>query len=110
MIAYVAGAEGCIASTASKTPMDEKKDYVGLPPCCTEQGRITAHGALWAMDLKTGKIVGHATFQPPTEPACSAPTAASSTGHMTGKFAAYDATTPRSCGVSTSARRSRRRR
>ena len=67
MIAYVAGAEGCISSTAVKTPMDEKKDYIGLPPCCTEQGRITAHGALWAMDLKTGKIVGHATFQPPTE-------------------------------------------
>jgi alcohol dehydrogenase (cytochrome c) len=94
MIAYVAGAEGCISSTASKTPMDEKKDYVGLPPCCTEQGRVTAHGALWAMDLKTGKIVGHATFQPPTESGMlSTDGGILFTGHMTGKLAAYDATT-----------------
>jgi alcohol dehydrogenase (cytochrome c) len=94
MIAYVAGAEGCISSTASKTPMDEKKDYVGLPPCCTEQGRVTAHGALWAMDLKTGQIVGHATFQPPTESGMlSTDGGVLFTGHMTGKFAAYDATT-----------------
>jgi len=93
-IAYVAGAEGCIASTAVKSPMDEKKDYVGLPPCCTEQGRITAHGALWAMDLKTGKIVGKATFQPPTESGMlSTDGGVLFTGHMTGKFAAYDATT-----------------
>ena len=47
--------------------MDEKKDYVGLPPCCTEQGRITAHGALWALDVRTGKVIGKATFQPPTK-------------------------------------------
>jgi hypothetical protein len=47
-------------TTVNKTPMDEKKDYVGLPPCCTEQGRITAHGALWSMDLKTGKLLGKA--------------------------------------------------
>ena len=94
MIAYVAGAEGCISSTTSKTPMDEKKDYVGLPPCCTEQGRVTAHGALWAMDLKTGKLVGHATFQPPTESGMlSTDGGVLFTGHMTGKFAAYDATT-----------------
>src|SRR5882762_709786 len=94
MIAYVAGAEGCITSTASKTPMDEKKDYVGLPPCCTEQGRVTAHGALWAMDLKTGKIVGKSTFQPPTESGMlSTDGGVLFTGHMTGKFAAYDAET-----------------
>src|SRR6266545_6605651 len=62
-VAYVAGAEGCISATASKTPMDENKDYVGLPPCCNEQGRVTAHGALWALDLKTGKIVGKQTFR-----------------------------------------------
>ncbi len=74
--------------------MDEKKDYVGLPPCCTEQGRITAHGALWAMDLKTGKIVGKATFQPPTESGMlSTDGGVLFTGHMNGKFAAYDATT-----------------
>ena len=40
MVAYVAGAEGCMSATASKTPMDEQKDYVGLPPCCTQQGPI----------------------------------------------------------------------
>ena len=67
-----------------KTPMDEKKDYVGLPPCCTEQGRITAHGALWAMDLKTGKIIGKATFQPPTESGMlSTDGGLLFTGHMT---------------------------
>jgi alcohol dehydrogenase (cytochrome c) len=93
-IAYVAGAEGCISGTASKTPMDEKKDYVGLPPCCTEQGRITAHGALWALDLKTGKVVGKETFQPPTESGMlSTDGGVLFTGHMTGKFSAYDATT-----------------
>jgi alcohol dehydrogenase (cytochrome c) len=94
MIAYVAGAEGCIASTAVRTPMDEKKDYIGLPPCCTQQGRITAHGALWAMDVRTGKIVGKATFQPPTESGMlSTDGGVLFTGHMTGKFAAYDAET-----------------
>jgi alcohol dehydrogenase (cytochrome c) len=93
-IAYVAGAEGCISGTASKTPMDENKDYVGLPPCCTEQGRITAHGALWAMDVKTGKILGKATFQPPTESGMlSTDGQVLFTGHMNGKFSAYDANT-----------------
>jgi alcohol dehydrogenase (cytochrome c) len=93
-IAYVAGAEGCISGTASKTPMDENKDYVGLPPCCTEQGRVTAHGALWAMDVKTGKILGKATFQPPTESGMlSTDGDVLFTGHMNGKFAAYDANT-----------------
>jgi alcohol dehydrogenase (cytochrome c) len=94
MIAYVAGAEGCISSTTSKTPMDDKKDYVGLPPCCTEQGRITAHGALWALDVRTGKVVGKQTFQPPTESGMlSTDGGLLFTGHMTGKFAAYDETT-----------------
>jgi alcohol dehydrogenase (cytochrome c) len=94
MIAYVAGAEGCISSTAVKSPMDDKKDYVGLPPCCTEQGRVTAHGALWAVDLRTGKVVNKATFQPPTESGMlSTDGGLLFTGHMTGKFAAYDETT-----------------
>ena len=94
MIAYVAGAEGCISSTAVKSPMDEKKDYVGLPPCCTEQGRVTAHGALWALDVRTGKVVGKATFQPPTESGMlSTDGGLVFTGHMTGKFAVYDETT-----------------
>jgi len=91
-IAYVAGAEGCISTTVNKTPMSEAKDYVGLPPCCTEQGRITAHGALWAMDLKTGKLINKVTFQPPTESGMlSTDGDVLFTGHMTGKFAAYDA-------------------
>jgi alcohol dehydrogenase (cytochrome c) len=93
-IAYVAGAEGCISRTAIKTPMDEQKNYVGLPPCCFEQGRITAHGALWAMDLRTGKIVKKATFQPPTESGMlSTDGGLLLTGHMTGKFSAYNAET-----------------
>jgi alcohol dehydrogenase (cytochrome c) len=93
-IAYVAGAEGCISATASKTPMDENKDYVGLPPCCTEQGRITAHGALWAIDVKTGKVLGKETFQPPTESGMlSTDGELLFTGHMNGKFSAYDANT-----------------
>ena len=94
MIAYVAGAEGCIASTAVKTPMDEKKDYVGLPVCCFEQGRVAAHGALWAIDVRTGKIVGKQTFQPPPQSGMlSTDGGLLFTGHMTGKFAAYDETT-----------------
>ena len=93
-VAYVAGAEGCISGTASKTPMDENKDYIGLPPCCTEQGRVTAHGALWAMDLKTGKVIGKETFQPPTESGMlSTDGEVLFTGHMNGKFSAYDANT-----------------
>ena len=93
-IAYVAGAEGCISGTLSKTPMDENKDYVGLPPCCSEHGRVTAHGALWAIDVKTGKILGKETFQPPTESGMlSTDGQVLFTGHMNGKFAAYDANT-----------------
>ena len=81
-----------LAAPSVKTPMDEKKDYVGLPPCCTEQGRITAHGALWAMDVRTGKVVGKETFQPPTESGMlSTDGGLLFTGHTTGKFAAYDA-------------------
>jgi alcohol dehydrogenase (cytochrome c) len=90
-IAYVAGAEGCISGTTIKTPMDENKDYIGLPVCCFEQGRITAHGALWALDLRTGKITGKATFMPPTESGMlSTDGALLFTGHMTGRLAAYD--------------------
>jgi alcohol dehydrogenase (cytochrome c) len=67
MIAYVGGAEGCWAGTNIKTPLDETKDYVGLPPCCQEQGRVTAHGAIWAMDLRTGKVVAKTEFPTITE-------------------------------------------
>ena len=93
-IAYVAGAEGCISGTLNKTALDEKKDYVGLPPCCSEHGRVTAHGALWAIDVKTGKILGKETFQPPTESGMlSTDGELLFTGHMNGKFSAYDANT-----------------
>jgi alcohol dehydrogenase (cytochrome c) len=93
-VAYVAGAEGCISGSLNKTPLDEKKDYVGLPPCCSEHGRVTAHGALWAIDVKTGKILGKETFQPPTESGMlSTDGDLLFTGHMNGKFAAYDANT-----------------
>src|SRR6516165_9852856 len=63
-------------------------------PCCTEQGRVTAPGALWALDVRTGKILGKETFQPPTESGMlSTDGGLLFTGHMTGKFAAYDQTT-----------------
>ena len=93
-VAYVAGAEGCISGTLNKTPLDEKKDYIGLPPCCSEHGRVTAHGALWAIDVKTGKVIGKETFQPPTESGMlSTDGDVLFTGHMNGKFSAYDANT-----------------
>jgi len=93
-IAYVAGAEGCISTTISKSPMVESKDYVGLPPCCTEQGRITAHGAIWAMDLKTGKMLAKTTFPPANESGMlSTDGDILATGHTTGQFAVYDADT-----------------
>jgi alcohol dehydrogenase (cytochrome c) len=93
-MAYVAGAEGCMSRTAVRTPMDEKKDYVGLPPCCTDQGRVTAHGALWAMDLRTGRVARKVTFQPPTESGMlSTDGGVIATGHMTGRFSVYDSDT-----------------
>ncbi|HEY4405254.1 MAG TPA: PQQ-binding-like beta-propeller repeat protein [Xanthobacteraceae bacterium] len=94
MIAYVGGAEGCWAGTNVKTPLDEAKDYVGLPPCCQEQGRITAHGAIWAMDLRTGKVVAKTQF-----PAISESGMLSTEGDVLfngrpdGHFKAYDSDT-----------------
>jgi alcohol dehydrogenase (cytochrome c) len=55
------------------------------------EGRVTAHGALWAMDLKTGKVINKVTFQPPTESGMmSTDGGILATGHMRGKFAVYD--------------------
>jgi alcohol dehydrogenase (cytochrome c) len=91
MIAYVGGAEGCWAGTNVKTPLEEAKDYVGLPPCCQEQGRVTAHGAIWAMDLRTGKVVAKTQF-----PAISESGMLSTEGDLLfngrpdGHFKAYD--------------------
>jgi alcohol dehydrogenase (cytochrome c) len=94
MIAYVAGAEGCSAGTSIKTPMDENKDWVGLRMCCFEQGRATAHGSLWAVDVRTGKVLAKQRFPIPNESGMLG-TAGDLlfTGHHTGRFAAYDADT-----------------
>jgi len=94
MIAYAAGAEGCIVGTNIKTPMDENKDYVGLPRCCTEGGRVTARGMLWAIDLRTGKVVGKERLPTYNESGMlSTGSDLLFTGHTNGKFAAYDADT-----------------
>jgi alcohol dehydrogenase (cytochrome c) len=91
MIAYVAGGEGCTAGYIIKTPMDETKDWVGLRMCCQEVGRSSAHGALWALDVHTGKIVAKQQFPIPNESGMLS-TAGDLlfTGHRDGRFAAYD--------------------
>jgi len=94
MIAYVSGAEGCSGGTIVQTPMDEQKDWVGLRMCCQEQGRATAHGALWALDVRTGKIVGKTTYPIPNQSGMlSTDGDLVFTGHSTGRFSAYDADT-----------------
>jgi alcohol dehydrogenase (cytochrome c) len=91
MTAYVAGAEGCVTGTADKTPLDENKDYVGLPPCCSTGGRTTAHGALWALDLRTGKVVNKAEFPTPNESGMlSTEGSVLFSGHPNGRLVAYD--------------------
>src|SRR6266849_2578664 len=94
MIAYVSGAEGCSGGTIVQTPMDDKKDWVGLRMCCQEQGRATAHGALWALDVRTGKIVGKTQYPAPNQSGMlSTDGDLVFTGHSTGRFSAYDADT-----------------
>jgi alcohol dehydrogenase (cytochrome c) len=94
MIAYVAGAEGCTAGYTIKIPMDETKDWVGQRMCCQEAGRSAAHGALWAVDVRTGKLVAKEQFRIPNESGMLS-TAGDLlfTGHHDGRFAAYDADT-----------------
>jgi len=93
-IAYVAGAEGCISGSARRTPMNENKDYVGLPPCCQDHGRVTAHGALWAIDVRTGKIVGKETYRLYNEAGLlSTGGDLLFTGQINGRFSAIDADT-----------------
>src|SRR5262252_8351626 len=61
---------------------------------CQEQGRATAHGALWALDLRTGKIVGRTTYPIPNQSGMlSTDGDLVFTGHSTGRFSAYDADT-----------------
>jgi alcohol dehydrogenase (cytochrome c) len=94
MIAYVSGAEGCSGGTIVQTPMDENKDWVGLRMCCQEQGRATAHGALWALDVRTGKVMGKARYPLPNESGMLGTDGdLVFTGHSTGRLVAYDADT-----------------
>jgi len=74
--------------------MDETKDWVGLRMCCQETGRATAHGALWALDVRTGKLVAEAQFANPNESGLlSTDGDLLFVGHSNGRFAAYDADT-----------------
>ena len=93
-IAYASGGEGCTSGYVIKTPMDETKDWVGLRMCCQETGRATAHGALWALDVRTGKLVAEAQFANPNESGLlSTDGDLLFVGHSNGRFAAYDADT-----------------
>jgi alcohol dehydrogenase (cytochrome c) len=94
MIAYVAGGEGCTAGYLIKTPMDETKDWVGQRMCCQEVGRAAAHGALWALDARSGKIIAKAQFPIPNESGMlSTDGDLLFTGHHDGRLVAYDADT-----------------
>jgi alcohol dehydrogenase (cytochrome c) len=74
--------------------MDEKKDWVGQRMCCQESGKATAHGALWALDVRTGSLVAKAQFPIPNQSGMlSTGGDLLFTGHSTGKLAAYDADT-----------------
>ena len=93
-IAYVSGGEGCTTGYVIKAPMDETKDWVGKRMCCQESGRATAHGALWALDVRTGKVAAKAQFPIPLQSGMlSTDGDLLFTGHSNGRFAAYDADT-----------------
>ena len=94
MVAFVAGGEGCTAGYSIKTPMDENKDWVGQRMCCQEVGRATAHGALWALDVRSGKVVAKEQFPLPNESGMlSTDGDLLLTGHHDGHLTAYDADT-----------------
>src|SRR5258708_22787831 len=94
MTADAGAAEGCVTGTADRTPLDEAKDYVGLPPCCSQAGRTAAHGALWALDVRTGKVVSKAEFPTPNESGMlSTDGDLLFSGHPNGRLVAYDADT-----------------
>ena len=93
-IAFVAAAEGCTQGYVIAKPMDEEKDWVGTRMCCQEVGRQNVHGALWAVDVRTGKVVTKTTFPIANESGMlSTGGDLLFTGHHTGRFAAYDADT-----------------
>jgi alcohol dehydrogenase (cytochrome c) len=90
----VAAAEGCSAGTSIKTPMDENRDWVGQRMCCFEQGRTNVHGSLWAVDVRTGKVIAKERFPLPNESGLlSTGGDLLFSGHHTGHFAAYDSDT-----------------
>jgi alcohol dehydrogenase (cytochrome c) len=93
-IAFVAAAEGCTQGYTISKPMEEAKDWVGTRMCCQEVGRQAVHGSLWAVDVRSGKVVNKATFPIANESGMlSTGGDLLFTGHHTGRFAAYDADT-----------------
>jgi len=93
-IAFVAGAEGCFAGYVINKPMDENKDWVGQRMCCQETGRATAHGALWALDVRTGEVVAKEQFPIPNESGMlSTDGDLLFSGHHDGRLVAYNADT-----------------
>ena len=74
--------------------MDESKDWVGQRMCCQEVGRATAHGALWALDARTGNVIAKSQFPIPNESGMlSTDGDLLFTGHHDGRLVAYDADT-----------------
>src|SRR3954447_988151 len=62
--------------------------------CCQEGGRTVAHGAIWGIDVRTGKVATKTTFPLGNESGMlSTGGDLLFTGHNTGKFVAYDADT-----------------
>ena len=96
-----------------KTPMDENQATMSASrTCCSEHGRITAHGSLWAVDVRPARSSPRRRSRFRTSPALlSTGGDLLFTGHH--QRAVRRPTTPirsRRCGASTSARRSLRRR
>ena len=94
MIAYVAGSEGCFGGVEMKKTMDEKADYIGRPMCCEEQGKFNAHGELWALDVRSGKVTAKAQLPTLNESGMLGTDGGLLfTGYKDGRLAAYDADT-----------------
>jgi alcohol dehydrogenase (cytochrome c) len=67
---------------------------VGQRMCCFEQGRTNVHGSLWAVDVRTGKVIAKERFPLPNESGLlSTGGDLLFSGHHTGHFAAYDSDT-----------------
>ncbi len=112
MIAYVAGAEGCWAGTTVQDPDGRDQGLCRPAALLQEQGRITAHGAMWALDVRTGKVVAKAEF-PASRRVRHAEHRRRSAVHRAPRRSSgrlRRRLRSRSCGASASAPRSRRRR